>query len=208
MTLKARDEAHIARRIWHFTGVFSMFVFYLFVSPRQALIAAVVISSTLITIDVTRLYVARFNRFWVRLFKKIIREDERNRLSGITFMMAGVTLIVALYPKNVVLLTLLFVSLADPMASEFGVRFGKDKLIGNKSLQGSLAAFVTCFLLSMGFFRYFGLVQERAFIVCLLAALIGALAELTPVGKLDDNFVFPVVNATLLTLLLYVFGGL
>ena len=77
-----------------------------------------------------------------------------------------------------------------------------------KSVQGSLAAFIACFVLSLLYFSVINLMRERMFIVCLLGGLIGAFSELLPVGKLDYNFVFPVVSATLLTGLFYLFGGL
>ena len=50
--------------------------------------------------------------------------------------------------------------------------------------------------------------DSAAGFVALLAGLIGAFSELVPIGKLDDNFVFPVLSATLLTGLLKLFGGL
>lgn len=185
-----------------------MFLIYWFSTQQQALTLCLIAAGILIFFDVFRLYVRRFNRFFVWLFRRIIRDSEIHRISGITFMMTGITIIVALFPKNVVLLVMLFVAMADPIASEIGIRFGKDKLIGNKSLQGSLAAFATCFLLALAYFTHFDLVGERRFIVCLISGLIGAASELIPIGKLDDNFVFPVLSATLLTGTLYVFGGL
>lgn len=208
MSLRARDDVHLSRRIWHFSGVMTMFIIYWFSTEKQALVLCLMASSVLISFDVLRLRVRRVNRFSVWLFHRIIRDSEINRISGITFMMTGMTLIVALYPKDVVLLVMLFVGMADPIASEVGIRFGKDKLIGNKSLQGSLAAFATCFVLALAYFTHFNLMPERRFIVCLLSGLIGAASELIPIGSLDDNFVFPVLSATLLTGTLYVFGGL
>jgi diacylglycerol kinase (CTP) len=208
MSLRARDDIHLSRRFWHFGGVMLMFIIYWFSTPKQALVLAAIAAGILIFFDVLRLRVRRFNVFFVWLFRRIIRDSELNHISGITFMMTGMTIVVALYPKNVVLLVMLFVALADPIASEIGIRFGKDKLIGNKSLQGSFAAFLTCFVLSLAYFTHFGLVPERRFIVCLLAGLIGAVSELAPIGDLDDNLVFPVLSATLLTGTLHVFGGL
>lgn len=210
MRLKARNDIHIARRIWHFGGVMFIFGLYLVLPPRIAMFAAVIVSSMMIATDIGRLYVPALNRIFTRVFGLILRESERSRVSGATAMLAGVTLIILIYPKNVVLLALLFVAIGDPLASYFGIRFGKDKLIGNKSLQGTMAAFVACFLVSILFYSLnstVGLMQERLFIVCLLSALIGAVSELLPVGRLDDNIVFPVVSATLLYGLFYVFGG-
>lgn len=50
--------------------------------------------------------------------------------------------------------------------------------------------------------------MDQLIIVCILAGIIGALAELLPVWHLDDNLTLPVVSSTLLYGLLYVYGGL
>ncbi|HMN68824.1 MAG TPA: hypothetical protein PKC28_09835 [Bdellovibrionales bacterium] len=208
MQLKARNDIHLARRIWHFCGVMVMFTLYWFLNSRQALTLALVMSAFMIGFDVGRLYVPALNRIFSRTFRWVLRQGELDRISGAASMLAGVTLIIFLYPKNVVLLALLFVAIGDPVASYFGIRFGKDKLVGNKSLQGSLAAFAACFVISLGYYWAMDLMRERLFIVCLLSALIGAASELIPVGRLDDNIVFPVLSGTLLYGLFIIFGGL
>ena len=162
----------------------------------------------MIGFDVIRLKVPAMNRLFTWIFRPVMRETELQRVSGATSMLAGVTLIILIYPKVSVLLALLFLATADPLASYFGIRYGRDKLIGEKSVQGSFAAFTACFVLAIAYFWAGDLMMERLFIVSLLAGLIGAVSELTPIGRLDDNFVFPVLSATLLTGLLYVFGGL
>ena len=207
MSLKGRNDIHLARRTWHVCSVFSIFVWYWFVSPKQAAISAVIFGSVLIFFDVGRLYIPAFNRFFGWLFRPVIRESERNRVSGMTSMVVGLGLIIFIYPKNVVLLALLFLAFADPAASYFGIRYGKDKLIGHKSLQGSLAALVVCFVTCVIYFYALDLMRERLLIVSLLGGMIGAVSELLPIGRLDDNFVFPVLSATLLTGLFHVFGG-
>lgn len=208
MALKNRNQIHLARRVWHFLGVLMIFTLYLFVPPSQAPLVAIPIAAVMIGFDWLRLRRPALNRFFQWAVRPFLREDERHKLAASSAMMAGVTLIICLFPRNVVLLTLLFLALGDPAASYFGIRYGKDKLIGNKTLQGTLGAFGVCFILSLLFFTQWDLMTDRLFIACLLAGLIGAVAELVPIWKLDDNFVFPVVSATLLTGMFYVFGGL
>jgi diacylglycerol kinase (CTP) len=208
MTLRARNDIHLARRIWHFSGVMFIAGLYWVLPQNKAQVAALSMSAILIGCDLARLRIARLNSFFTWLFRPVLRDSELHRISGITSMLAGVTLIVLVFPRTAVLLSLFFVAIADPLASYFGIRFGKDKLIGSKSLQGSMAAFFACFFISLVYFLALGLVPERLFIVCLLAGLVGAFSELLPVAGLDDNFVFPVMSAALLTGLLYVFGGL
>ena len=187
-----------------------MFIFALYatVPPERAGITAVSLAAVLIGIDIVRLFVPGINRTLSWLFRPFMRANESHKPAGLSYMLAGVTTIILVLPRNVVFLTLLFLAVADPLASYFGIRYGRDKLIGNKSLQGSLAAFVACFILALGYFCFMDLMRERLFIVGLLAALIGALGELIPIGKLDDNLVFPIFSGVLLTGLFYVFGGL
>ena len=208
MLLKARNDIHIARRIWHACGVFGIFLWYWNLEKQTAMILALSIGSVLVACDIGRLQVPSLNRFFTFLFKPVLRDCEMNKLSGLSAMMIGVALIVALFPKQVVLLALLYLAFADPLASYFGIRYGRDKLIGHKSLQGTLAAFGACFVVTALYLLAVGLMQERLFIVSLIGALIGAFSELLPVGKLDDNFVFPILSSTLLTGLFYIFGGL
>lgn len=208
MSFKDRGDIHLARRIWHVLGVMGMFIFCLKLPPRTAEYWAIPISSFLIVFDLCRLYSRRLNRFFTWLFGKVLRECERHKIAASTSMMLGSTLALFIFPKRVVLLSLLFFAFADPLASYFGILYGKDKLIGNKSLQGSLAAFIVCFILAMIYCLHSHLMTERLFIVCLLSGFVGAISELVPIGKLDDNFVFPVLSSALLTGIFYVFGGL
>lgn len=208
MPLKARSDIHLARRLWHFCGVMIILAVYLTVPTERSTHTALGLAVLIVGIDLARLYFHRFNRTLMWIFGYVMREGERRRLSGLSHMILGVVLIVLIFPRNAVVLSLLFLGVADPLASYFGIRYGRDKLVGEKSLQGTFAAFVACFLLSFAFFYYMNLMHERLFIVCLASGLIGAASELVPIGNWDDNFVFPVFSAALLTGLFYIFGGL
>lgn len=208
MSFKQRDDIHLARRLWHFCGVMFVFTLYWIVTPTQAVWLTLSVSAVMVGFDWARLRNPKLGQFFMWIFGPFLRENERKRYAASTGMAVGVSVIICLFPKSVVLLSLLFLAIADPAAAFIGVRYGKDKLIGNKSLQGTLAAFVTCFVIALGYFFYMDLMMERLFIACLLAGLIGAFSELVPIGKLDDNFVFPVLSALLLTGLYYVFGAL
>ena len=208
MNLKARNDVHLARRIWHFCGVMVAFTAFSLLSAEASRIVAICVTLPLVSLDIARLNSEKINQGFLTLFRPFLRDTERHQLAGSTSMLIGISAIIFLFPRDVVLTTMLFVAVADPAASYFGVRFGRDKLIGNKSLQGTMAAFFACFLLALFFYYAKDLMRERLFIVCLLSALIGAISELLPLGRLDDNLIFPVLNATLLTGLFYIFGGL
>jgi dolichol kinase len=208
MALQARNDIHLARRLWHFTGVMCVFVLYWMIDKPKANWVATICTVVFLSFDVARLYLPKLNRFLILFFAPFMRKSELRKLSGVSSLLLGITIVIWAYPKRVGLLAVLFLAVADPLASYCGIRFGRDKLVGHKSVQGTFAAFLACFALSMIYLLSLHLMTERVFIVCLLAALIGAASELVPVFGLDDNLVFPVLSATGLTGLFYVFGGL
>lgn len=201
---KDRSDLHIARKIWHMCGVFSLFTAIL-IFPYWLYVFIFAVSwLAFVPADFLRLKNPEFNKTLTNLFRPIIRSNEVNRLAGTTYLLTGALLTAIFFNKGVVAMSLLFLAFADPIASYIGIRFGKDKLFGHKSVQGFIAAFVVCTLLSF-LFLFYNEVQEYALIASLLAGLIGALAELIPLAKLDDNFTMPVLSSIGLTILFYFF---
>ncbi len=206
--LKRRSDLHIARKLWHMFGVLLVATCHYYLSTDQALRAMAVGAFICVTADVMRHQVKTLNDWALRIFGPFMREHERNGLAGTTYLVLGTFLIIWWFPREIVSLTLLFLAVADPLASFFGILYGKDKLIGSKSLQGSFAAFVACTVIAALFFLGHNMMMERLLIVSLLAGLSGAFSELLPVGRLDDNFTFPLVNSAMLLAIFTLFGGL
>ena len=134
-----------------------------------------------------------------------MRSTELNRLAGTTYLLTGVLLIAILFNSGVVALSLLYLAFADPLASYVGIKYGTDKIFGHKSVQGFMAAFVVCAIMTGLYLTYYR-VPQQVLIVSLLGGLVGAFAELIPVGKIDDNFSMPVLSSIGLTILFYFFG--
>ncbi len=206
--LKRRSDLHLARKLWHCLGVLLVVGVYSAVSSDVGLRLIALVAFLSVFIDVARHQSLWLNRLTVRIFGGVMREHEREGLAGTTYLMVGTFLIIWFFPRPIVTLSLIFLAVADPLASYFGICYGKDKLIGSKSLQGTMAALVVCTSVSFGYLWYSGIMTERLLIVSLLSGIVGALAELLPIGKLDDNFTFPVVSALGLWGIFTVFGGL
>lgn len=206
--LKNRSDLHVSRKVWHFCGVILIAIAYHNVERALGLQILTLVTFLNVWLEVYRRKSESFNNFLIRNFGSIMRESERRGLAGTTYLLFGVLTIVAIFPKSVVMLSLFFLAIADPIASYFGVKYGRDRLFGRKSLQGTLAAFFVCLAISMGYFVSHSLMTERLLIVSVLAGLIGAFSEAVPIGKLDDNFVLPVLSSCLLWCLFFLFGGL
>jgi dolichol kinase len=204
--LKKRSDIHYARKIWHMTAVFAMFLAYVFL-PKEVSFSLLVIGWLLfVPFDFLRHRYAVLNDFAVHAFKPIMRQSEVKKLAGTTFLLSGVLIVYVIFPRPIVALTLLFLAFADPIASYFGILYGKDKIFGHKSIQGFMAAFFVCAGLTMAFLLYHNYLTDRVIVVSLLAGLVGAFAELIPIGKLDDNLTLPLMSAVGLSILFYFFG--
>ncbi|WP_413291708.1 diacylglycerol/polyprenol kinase family protein [Bdellovibrio sp. HCB185ZH] len=204
--LKKRSDIHYARKIWHMSAVFAMFLAYVYL-PKEVSFSLLVIGWLLfVPFDFLRHRYAVLNDFAVHAFKPIMRQSEVKKLAGTTFLLSGVLIVYVIFPRPIVALTLLFLAFADPIASYFGILYGKDKIFGHKSIQGFMAAFFVCAALTLAFLLYHNYLTDRVIVVSLLAGLVGAFAELIPIGKLDDNLTLPLMSAVGLSILFYFFG--
>jgi len=206
LELKKRSDLHLARKIWHMTMVFLMFVTYALTPPLVSSIILVIGILLFVPIDFIRHRSPALNDWMVHAFKPIMRNHEIHKIAGTTYLLSGVAVVLALFPRPVVSLTLLFLAFADPIASFIGIKYGKDKIFGHKSIQGFMAAFIVCVLCTMIYLSFHNMMIDRVIVVSLLAGLIGALAELIPIGNLDDNFTLPVLSGVGLYILFSLFG--
>ncbi|MGZ3742231.1 MAG: diacylglycerol/polyprenol kinase family protein [Pseudobdellovibrionaceae bacterium] len=206
LELKKRSDIHLARKIWHIGGVFGIFLAYILLPEIISSILLAFAVLIFLPIDFLRHKNPALNDWMVHAFKPIMRTHEIHRIAGTTYLLSGVCVIVAFFPRPVVALTLLFLAFADPIASFVGIKYGKDKVFGHKSIQGFMAAFTVCAVATSIYLTYYNIMLDRVIVVSLLAGLIGALAELVPIGKIDDNFTLPVLSGIGLYILFYFFG--
>lgn len=191
---KKRSDVHLARKIWHMSGVAFLFLGWSVLPTWLSLFLLSLAWLAFVPADLLRLYNPRLNTILLKWFKPIMRRNEIDKPAGTTYLLTGVIFIGLMFPHTIVGLALLFLAFADPIASYFGIRYGKDKIFGHKSVQGFLAAYVVCFIIT-ALFLYFNNVADYFWVVALLGGLIGALAELIPVAKIDDNFTMPVLGS-------------
>lgn len=183
-----------------------MFLAYVYLPSTVSLVILAASWCIFVPFDFLRQRNAAVNDWAVHAFKPIMRQSEVKKLAGTTFLLTGVLIVHVFFSAPVVALTLLFLAFADPIASYFGILYGKDKIFGHKSIQGFMAAFFVCTLVTFFYLSYHNLLIDRLVLVSLFAGLVGAFAELIPIGKLDDNLTLPVMSAVGLTVLFYFFG--
>lgn len=200
--LASRKDLHIARKLWHVLGVAFILWLYSTLPYKVALGVCSTATAFVIFCDYLRMRFKFFQKIVLFFMRPFMREEEKRNFTGLSYMLAGFWILILFCPREVATLSMLFVMWGDPIASWFGSKYGRDK-IGDKSLQGFMACFAVCFLISMGFLYYSDFTADRLLYVALFAGLIGGVAELIQIPKLDDNFSMPVISGILLSALFY-----
>jgi dolichol kinase len=142
--------------------------------------------------ETVRLKVPSFNAWILKVLGGVHRQQEEGKVSGLPWTLSGSFLTMLIFKdKRVVLLSLLYLAIGDAFAALFGRRFGRHKIIGGKTLEGSLACLCVCFLIGFLFLDWK---------MSLVTAVFVTILELIP-WPLNDNFWMPLFSAAFLAFL-------
>ena len=205
--LAKRSDLHILRKLWHMgSGTLCLAVYYqtgeLNILWGWAILAVAVAG---FSIDLARARWPKMNDFVITVMGPFMRASERNGFSGLPFYALGVSLALLLFSQKIALLSIMFLVYSDPISSFFGILYGKDKIMPNKSLQGAIAGFFTCYLLALFYGMAYDATGSNLLWFAILGGVVGAIAEMLSAFNVDDNLTIPVVSGLGLTVLNYLF---
>lgn len=205
--LAKRDDIHILRKAWHivFGSVCVAIYYFMDVEIRFWGYFAIIAAALGFGSDLLRLHYKSFNTMVLKIMGPLMRSSERDSFSGLPFYALGVGLSIILFNEQIAVLSILFLVFADPIASYVGINFGKDKILPNKSLQGTIAAFAICSILTVLFCMSSGVGEVKLIIFSTLAGLVGAMSELASAFNIDDNLTIPVLSGAGLSILNHFF---
>ena len=168
---------------------------YLFFIPSKTHMLLILgcLSVLFITVDFFRTKSSWLESIFEKLFNFMLRSYElKGRFTGATWVVTGAFVTVAIFPKEIAILALLFMGLGDTVAGLIGSHFGRIK-IWNKTLEGTLAGLAICLLIT-GFF------PGISIWIRISGAVSAMLAELSPT-PLDDNIMIPLVSGTIMVVI-------
>jgi glycerol-3-phosphate acyltransferase PlsY len=112
------------------------------------------------------------------------------KYTGATWLFIGSTLTVAIFPKEIAVISLIYMCIGDTVAGLVGRKYGKMKFY-DKTIEGSLAGLIVCLL--SGY-----LVQiSLPLIVVFSGAFAAMFIELLPIS-IDDNISVPLFAGTIM----------
>jgi len=133
----------------------------------------------------------------------IARAHERRQVTSATWFGLSILIGLLAMPMLAMEVGVLALGVGDPIAAIVGKRWGKTKLRGQKSLQGSLAFLVSASSAIALFLCvcHPELAASTVTAVSLVAGLVGAITEVVT-EPVDDNFSIPLVVGLFALLLL------
>lgn len=203
--LHKRSDLHLLRKLWHIsTGSIALFLFF-----RSELdtftwaVVALLIAVSGFTMDLIRARNHKLNYLILKVLGPLMRRSEKEGMSGLPFYALGISLSLFFYKRELAVISIMFLVFSDPISSFFGVLYGKDKILPNKSLQGAVAGFFTCYLITLFYCMNVTEISSSLLIFAVLGGFIGSLSELVSAFNVDDNLTIPVLSGLGLTLVNY-----
>jgi dolichol kinase len=187
----ARSLAHAS------IGVFLVYIVEEVLTARQRWLVPLCFATSFWLMEAARHYTDTGRRFLLWLFGPIAHPHERYRVNSSTWFGSALVIIGALYAPLHCALALAILGVADPAAGLIGRRFGKTKLVAERSLEGTFAFVVAGVMASLIVMAIWhgNLGMGHRFAIAFGAALFGGVAELFS-NRVDDNLSIPVSAAT------------
>ena len=181
---------HIGRKLYHLFGGLSLLPLYYLLGRRNALVCYGLLFLVVLAVDITRLRVPAFNQFIQTRLSSFIRKNEANKITGTAPYVLGIGLTLLFYRTDIATAAICFLAFGDVAATTVGERYGRTKIVGDKSLEGTLAFAVIAIasglaLPLVGVHLAPGLIAAGSFVA--------AGVELVPL-RVNDNLVIPVVS--------------
>ncbi|PIR89718.1 hypothetical protein COS93_00730 [bacterium (Candidatus Gribaldobacteria) CG07_land_8_20_14_0_80_33_18] len=175
----------IKRKLFRLLALFFPLI-YLYYSQKQTIFVSAVVAAVALIIESLRFYNPKIKRVIEGVFSPIGKEEETQRISGITYLVLGCFLTVIFFEK-LIAIPVLFCAIFGDVISPF-IK-GKIKIFRNKSLEGMVACFLICFLIGVILINLEileGLTLELILVISLLISLFETISL-----PLDDNLSTP-----------------
>lgn len=221
---KAGEKFNYARKLFHLLGlVIPVGYFFTWLDPispwvfKETTRALIFWMTGIVTVFFLIVEFLRFRwQFWQNLFVKVagpmLKGKEMDKMHGSVPYILALCLVVGFFPRDIAILSILFLTFGDPAAALVGGKYGTIRFYNGKSLQGTLGGIGGAFLAGFAFLLLIsaaGVTSEYVLwdnhgirLENWITLFIGAIAALliefvSHEGLLDDNLTIP-VGASLL----------
>lgn len=136
----------LLRKTWRLCGIIFPLAYY-FGSKTIALIAVLLFLGTFLLIEFLRFTIPPLNKKLISVFGYLFKETEKKKLFTTTTFLISFLITVLLFRKDIAITAMLFSIFGDAASAIVGIH-GKRRIL-DKSLEGSLAFFITCLVIGL-----------------------------------------------------------
>lgn len=201
MRFHSKKELHLLRKFWHLmAGLFFVYLYTMRIDQKQMLRFLLVLNGLYLFGEFIRFQLPKLNRFGVKMFKAVLRETEVYCVHSGVYFALSCLFAVAVFPKRIAVLSILFLAIGDPIASFTGILWGgkfyktKRGLFKDKSLEGSIACFLVSAIAGFVILSTWGIDSlSKKMTISVLCAISAAVSEALPT-PFDDNLSIPILS--------------
>jgi dolichol kinase len=182
----------LKRRKFFRIGAGIVFPLVYYFSPNKIIVEMLILYllGIMTTLEVMRNISPSLWRTIVEHSKGILKVRE-GMITGTTALLISNAIVIALFNKWVAIVSLVYMLFGDAAAAIIGTKYGKVK-IGNKSLEGSLAFFITTMVIALIFSQWTGI--RIHLIVLIFGAIAATITEALPI-EINDNLTVAIASA-------------
>lgn len=186
----------IARKTYRMLGLIFPIIYFIY-TKKVTLFILVIGLAIFALYDILKIMIPSLSKFYFKYLKWISKKKEKRGLTGTTYLLISFLLTVFLFEKNIAIAAMTFSVMGDAASSLIGKKFGKNKLIGKRTFEGSVAFFIASLIAGL-IFLYFGL--EITYGIMFIGILAATIAELLPI-QIDDNLTISIVSGLVMSLI-------
>ena len=185
-------NSEFIRKLLHLSNLVIPFTYlFYFDSKVEALIILLPITLLAFLIEYLRINsISVKNIFDKYLFSMLRNHEKSGKYTGATWVFISSTLSIGIFPKDIAIISLSYMSIGDTAAGLIGRKFGRIKIY-NKTLEGALAGFIVCLIVGL----MIDLNLSKT--VVAIGALSAAIIEFMPIS-IDDNLRIPLFSGTVM----------
>ena len=146
------SKSEYIRKLIHLSNLtIPISYYYVFQDKRFFLICLFFLVLIFVAVDLLREKNKYIKIFFNLFFNRMMRKHELDgALTGASWVMISAFVTILIFPKNIAILSLIFMSIGDTVAGLAGRAIGKLK-IGEKTVEGFLMGFLACALISYNY---------------------------------------------------------
>lgn len=164
-------------------------------------------------IDVVRIEEKKVGHHFMYTFGQLLRSNERIGLTGASYLMASMVIIIAIFPRTIAFYALSFLIIGDTFASIIGISIGHHYLKkSSKTIEGFCGGILAncIYVIAMNHF----IINNKLFVkpyqeypeisIIIIGAVIASITELIDF-RINDNITIPLFSGFGMTIIYYFF---